>query len=47
MCRDDLKAYCSTVKPGEGRLFDCMEKNKAKLSGRCNQAIQDVGLKKK
>jgi len=46
-CRDDLKAYCSAVKPGEGRLFDCMEKNKAKLSGRCNQAIQDVGLKKK
>jgi len=30
-----------------GRLLDCMEKNKAKLSGRCNQAIQDVGLKKK
>jgi hypothetical protein len=46
-CRDDLKAYCSAVKPGEGRLFDCMEKNKAKVSARCKQAIQDVGLKKK
>ena len=46
-CRDDLKAYCSAVKPGEGRLLDCIEKNKAKISGRCTQAIQDVGLKKK
>lgn len=46
-CRDDLKTYCSTVKPGEGRLLDCMEKNKAKLSGRCTQAVKDVGLKTK
>lgn len=46
-CRDDLKAYCSAVKPGEGRLLDCIDKNKAKVSSRCNQAIKDVGLKKK
>ncbi len=46
-CRDDLKAYCSNVRPGEGRLLDCMEKNKAKLSGRCTQAVKDVGLKRK
>ena len=46
-CRDDLKAYCSAVKPGEGRLLDCIEKNKAKVSGRCTQAMKDVGLKKK
>ncbi len=46
-CRDDLKTYCSAVKPGEGRLLDCMEKNKTKLSGRCTQAVKDVGLKKK
>lgn len=46
-CRDDLKANCSAVKPGEGRLLDCIEKNKKKVSSRCNQAIKDVGLKKK
>jgi hypothetical protein len=46
-CRDDLKTYCSAVKPGEGRLLDCIEKNKSKVSGRCTQAIQDVGLKRK
>jgi hypothetical protein len=45
-CRDDLKAYCSAVDPGEGRLLDCLQKNKAKVSKRCTQAIGDVGLKK-
>jgi len=45
-CRGDLQAYCSSVKPGEGRLLDCLEKNKAKVSARCKQAVKDVGLKK-
>lgn len=45
-CRDDLKTYCSAVRPGEGRLLDCIEKNKKKVSSRCTQAIKDVGLKK-
>ena len=46
-CRDDLKAYCANVKPGEGRLLNCIEKNKAKVSARCTQAVKDVGLKTK
>jgi Cysteine rich repeat len=46
-CRDDLKTYCSGVEPGEGRLVDCIEKNKEKVSSRCKQAISDVGLKTK
>ena len=41
-CRDDLKAFCSDVKPGEGRLIECIGKNKEKISGRCKQAIKDV-----
>ena len=41
-CRDDLKAFCSGVKPGEGRLIDCIERNKEKISSRCKQAIKDV-----
>jgi hypothetical protein len=45
-CRDDLKAYCSSVKPGEGRLLNCIDKNKDKISERCKQAIKDVGIKK-
>jgi len=41
-CRDDLKTFCSNVKPGEGRLLDCIGKNKEKISNRCKQAIKDV-----
>jgi hypothetical protein len=44
-CRDDLKTFCSNVKPGEGRLLQCIEKNKEKISGRCKQAIKDVNRK--
>jgi hypothetical protein len=44
-CRDDLKAYCSDVKPGEGRLIECIGKNKEKISDRCKQAIKDVSRK--
>jgi len=46
-CRDDLKTYCSGVKAGEGRLIDCIDKNREKVTHRCKQAISDVGLKKK
>jgi hypothetical protein len=45
-CRDDLKTHCADVKPGEGRLLDCLGKNEAKVSARCNSALKDVGLKK-
>jgi hypothetical protein len=41
-CKDDLKTFCANVKPGEGRLIECIEKNKDKISGRCKQAIKDV-----
>ena len=44
-CRDDLKAYCSDIAPGEGRLVQCLDKNKDKISARCKQAQKDVGLK--
>lgn len=44
-CKDDLKAYCSDVKPGEGRLINCIDKHMAKVSDRCKQAIKDVSQK--
>jgi hypothetical protein len=44
-CWDDLKAYCANIKPGEGRLLQCLEKNDAKVSKRCKQAVKDAGLK--
>ena len=45
-CRDDLVTYCSDIKPGEGRLLQCIDKNEAKVSGRCKQALKDTGAKK-
>jgi hypothetical protein len=44
-CRDDLKTYCSDVQPGEGRLLQCLDKNDAKVTKRCKQALKDTGLK--
>jgi hypothetical protein len=45
-CRDDLRTYCADIKPGEGRLLQCIEKNDAKITKRCKQAMKDTGLKK-
>jgi hypothetical protein len=45
-CRDDMKTYCSDIQPGEGRLLQCMDRNYAKVSKRCKQALKDTGLKK-
>jgi hypothetical protein len=44
-CGGDLKTYCSGIKPGEGRLLQCIEKNDAKVSNRCKQALKDTGVK--
>lgn len=41
-CREDLKKFCSDIKPGQGRLLNCIDKNQKNLSGRCKQAIKDV-----
>ena len=45
-CKDDLKAYCSAVQPGEGRLLNCLDKQQGKLTKRCSQSLKDVGIKK-
>lgn len=44
-CRDDLKTYCPDIMPGGGRLIQCLDKNKDKVSARCKEAQKDVGLK--
>ena len=44
-CRDDLGKFCSEVPAGQGRLLNCIEKNDKQVSGRCKEALKDVGLK--
>lgn len=43
-CKDDIEKHCATVKAGEGRILDCLEKHKDKVSARCTQAMKDIGL---
>jgi hypothetical protein len=45
-CRDDLAKYCANIKPGEGRLLQCIDKNEAKVTKRCKTALTETGLKK-
>jgi hypothetical protein len=45
-CWDDLKTYCANIQPGEGRLLQCLDKNEAKVTNRCKQAVKDTGMKK-
>jgi hypothetical protein len=44
-CEADLVANCASVKAGEGRLLECLDKNEAKVSARCKGALKEVGLK--
>ena len=44
-CDADMEKYCGSIQPGEGRLLECLEKHDKKVSGRCKQAVKDVGLK--
>jgi len=45
-CRADLKIFCTDIKPGEGRLLDCLNKHEGDISLRCFEALKDVGYNK-
>lgn len=38
-CSADLLQYCSKVPAGEGRLYECIKKNKATLTDACRAAL--------
>jgi hypothetical protein len=44
-CDADLEKFCSAVEAGEGRLLQCLDENASKISGRCTQALKDVGAR--
>jgi hypothetical protein len=43
-CRGDLRAYCSQISPGEGRLLGCLNRNYDKVSPSCKEALKAGGL---
>ena len=38
-CAADAKKYCTTVTPGDGRLFFCIIAHEDKLSSKCDYAL--------
>jgi len=34
-CADDMNKFCSGVRAGGGKLFDCYEQQKTNMSGQC------------
>ncbi len=42
-CRSDAVKLCPDVEIGEGRVLDCLAKNKAKVGKACDVALKDVG----
>src|SRR6476469_8413612 len=41
-CGEDVKKFCSTVTPGEGRIMYCMQAHEDKISDGCASALDEV-----
>ncbi len=41
-CSDELRNFCSTVTPGEGRVLLCMQAHEDKIGRSCEMALFDV-----
>jgi cysteine rich repeat protein len=41
-CADDIKKYCSTVTPGEGRIIYCMQAHEDKISPKCAYDLEEA-----
>jgi hypothetical protein len=37
-CRADVEQFCKDVKPGEGRIIDCLKQHENELSEQCKAA---------
>lgn len=45
-CKADIKHFCSTVAPGNGRIKACMKANLPNLSEPCKEALFQAWLNK-
>jgi 4-hydroxyphenylpyruvate dioxygenase-like putative hemolysin len=43
-CGEDIKKYCSTVTPGDGRILYCMQAHEDKISPACAYDLNEVEL---
>lgn len=38
-CQDDVRRLCATMKPGDGRLMQCLQEHAQEVSDRCYQTL--------
>jgi hypothetical protein len=41
-CAKDIKTYCKTVTPGEGRIIYCMQAHEDKITARCAFQLEET-----
>ncbi len=41
LCAKDIKRYCTTVTPGEGRMIYCMQAHEDKISPQCAYELEE------
>lgn len=39
-CGTDIKQFCSNIKPGGGRIEQCLEQHQTEVSQNCNQLLE-------
>ena len=44
-CKTELKTWCESVTPGEGRLLACLYAHEDQLSGQCEFALYDAAAR--
>jgi hypothetical protein len=44
-CKTELKSWCQSVTPGEGRLLACLYAHEDQLSGQCEFALYDAAVR--
>jgi hypothetical protein len=42
-CAPDVKKYCETALPDTMRVLSCLQANRARISGACNQVLVSHG----
>ena len=41
-CTDEIRTFCADVKPGGGRILQCLKTNEAKLSPACTGRVNEL-----
>ena len=47
ICADDVAKLCKGVKPGQGRIMQCLEDHQSELSPACQSRVQAIATRMK